>query len=74
MIIFYILIFLLVLVLKTFLSFSCFFFLFEVFLCLAFLDCFELWFVFDFVFHDECCPVHLFLFLYLDDFEYFLNL
>ena len=52
-----------------FLSFSCFFLLFEVFLCLAFFDCFELWFVFDFDFHDGRCLVHLFLFLYVDDFE-----
>ena len=68
----YVLIFLLVLVVKIFLSFSCFFFLFEVFLGLAFLYCFEMWFVFDFDFYDERCVVHLFLFLY--DFEYFLNL
>ena len=43
----YVLIFLLVLVVKFFLSFSSFFFHFEVFLGLAFLDCFELWLVFD---------------------------
>ena len=43
----YVLIFLLVLVVKFFLSFSYFFFLFELFLGLAFLYCFELWFVFD---------------------------
>ena len=49
----YVLIFLLVLVVEFFLSFSYFFFFFEVFLGLAFLYCFELWFVFDFVFHDE---------------------
>ena len=62
-------IFLLVLVVKFFPSFSCFFFLFEIFLGLACFYCFELWFVFDFNFHDECCPVHLFLFLYVYDSE-----
>ena len=62
-----VLIFLLVLVVKNFLSFFCFFFLFEIFLGLAFLYCSELWFVSDFVFHDERCLFHLFLFLY--DFE-----
>ena len=31
---------------------------------LAFLYCFELWFVFVFGFYDERCVVHLFLFLY----------
>ena len=46
-----------------------FFLLFEVFFGLAFLYCFELCFVFDFVFHDERCVVHLFLFLYVNDFE-----
>ena len=54
---------------EFFLSFFYFFFLFEVFLCPAFLYCFELWFVFDFVFHDERCVVHLFLFLHVKDFE-----
>ena len=57
-----VLIFLLVLVVKLFLSFSCFFFLFEVLLGLAFLCRSELCFVFDFV-YDERCPVHLFLVL-----------
>ena len=69
MIILNVLIFLLVLVVEFFLSFTFCFFLFGVFLGLAFLYCFELWFVFDFVFHDECCVVHLFLFLYVNDFE-----
>ena len=71
MIIFYVLIFLLVLVVEFFLSFSCFFFLFEVFLGLVFYDCFELWFVFDFDFHDERCVVHHFLFLYVNKFNNF---
>ena len=65
----YVVIFLLVLVVESFLSFCYFFFLFEVFLGLVFLYCFELWFVFDFVFHDEGCVVHLFLFLYVNDLE-----
>ena len=65
----YVLIFLLVLVEEFFLLFSNFFFLFVVFLGLAFLYCFELWFVFEFVFHDERCVVHLFLFLDVNDFE-----
>ena len=65
----YVLIFLLVLMVKFFLSFSYFFFLFEVFLSLVLYDCFELRFVFDFDFHDERCVVHLFLFLYVNDFE-----
>ena len=65
-----VLIFLFVFVIKFFLSFFCFFFfLFEVFSGLAFLDCFELWFVFDFDFHDERCLVHLFLVLYVYGFE-----
>ena len=51
----YVLIFLLILVVKFFQSFSCFFFLFEVFLGLVLYDCFELWFVFHFDFHDERC-------------------
>ena len=63
-----VLIFLLVLVVKFFLSFSYFFFLFEVFLGLAFLYCFELCFVFDFA-YDERCPVHLFFAQYVYGFE-----
>ena len=54
-----VLIFLFVLVVRFFLSFSCFFFLFEVFLGLVFLC-----FVFDFV-YDECRHVHLVLVLYV---------
>ena len=69
----YVLIFLFVLVVKFFLSFFYFFFLFEVFLGLSFLYYFELWFVFDFDFHDERCVVHPFLFLYVNDFEELLN-
>ena len=65
----YVLISLLVLVVGFILSFSYFFFPFEVFFDLVFLYYFELWLVLYFVFHDECCVVHLFLFPYVDDFE-----
>ena len=58
-----VLIFLFVLVVRFFLSFSCFFFLFEVFLGLMYLC-----FVFDIV-YDECRHVHLFFVLYMNCFE-----
>ena len=58
-----VLIFLFVLVVKFFLSFFCFFFLFEVFLGLVYLC-----FVFDLV-YDECLHVHLFFVLYMYYFE-----
>ena len=53
---------------KIFFTFSCFFFLFEVFLGLVFLYFYELCFVFGVVF-DECRHVHLFLVLYMYCFE-----
>ena len=60
MMIFYVLIFIFVLVERLFLSFFCLFFLFEIFLALLFLYCYELCSVFDFV-HDKCRHVQLFL-------------
>ena len=68
MIILCVLIFLFVLVIRFFLSFSCFFFLDEIFLGLVFSYFYELCFVFDFA-YDECRHVHLFLVLYMYCFE-----
>ena len=63
-----VLIFLFVLLVKNFLAFSCFFLLFGIFLGLVFLYCYELFFVFDFV-YDECRHLNLFLVLFMYYFE-----
>ena len=67
MMIFYVLIFIFVLVVRLFLSFFCLFFLFEIFLGLMFLYCYELCSVFDFV-HDKCRHVQFFMCIFLDNF------